>query len=84
MKKINIFKLHGQEVLWALSQTVDGAAYAKIYMLILAIQSRTDHSFKTKALNLFMKTLDVFAIRLHIADQLGYEISVPDFWCAYA
>lgn len=80
MKQVSIFKLHGPEVLWALSLTVNGHMYAKIYLMILEIQERLDDSVRSMALNLVLKIVDVFAVRLHIADQLGYQVNVPLFW----
>lgn len=80
MKKISIFKLQGQEVLWALSLTPNGAMYAQMYQVILNVRASSDNSVRAKLVNLVMKVVDVCAVRLHLADCLGYEIEVPVFW----
>lgn len=80
MKKISIFKLQAHEVIWALSLTPNGAMYAQIYQVTLNVRASADHSVRSKLVNLVMKVVDVFAVRLHLADCLGYEIEVPVFW----
>ena len=85
MKKISIFKLHGQEVLWALNQTQNAQFHMRIYLLILELQKQPNKSFRSYITNFALRVFDVFVVRLHIVEQFGtYEITVPEFWTASA